>query len=211
MLPSAPLGSLPINLEHSTARVTPILVLGVLVPLALALLFPFVLLGQHLADDPATRAVIAHRPTAAIQLFLALMAFGAIFGWPLVRLAKSLAFARIVAIDRARVVVSERGLFHRGTWSEPLVQYAGVAHRVRTSLSGVRHELILVHRNPSRSILLDVSQRIAPEDAGRVALLLGLAEISSREAFNLNFKGGVFGPAEPQPRLGIARTLGPVT
>ena len=91
-------------------------------------------------------------------------------------------------------------------WSEPLAQYAGVAHRVRASLSGLRHELILVHRKPSRSILLDVSQRIAAEDAARVANLLGLAEISSREAFNLDFKGGVLSPAEPQPRLGIVRT-----
>ena len=170
--------------EHSTARVTPIPVLGARAA-CLALLFPFVLLGQHLADDPATRAVMAHRPTAAIQLFWRLLSSARIFGGRSCA-SQSLA-SRAYGRDRlCACLVSERGIFARRTWSEPLAHYAGVAHRVRASLSGLRHELILVHRNPSRTILLAVANRIAPEEVARVANLLGLAEISSREAYRLS-------------------------
>jgi len=180
--------------------------IAVLLPLGLAILLPFGLVLQHLALDPATRAVLAERPEAGLQLLLALAVLGSLLWWPLVRFAHSLTHGRSIAIDRGMVLVGERGLFGVERWSEPVANYAGVAHQVRTSLSGLRHELVLVHRDPERTVLLAVADRIPQGEVDRAASLLGLAEIPSREAYRLTLLRGIFGPAEPQPRLGVARS-----
>jgi hypothetical protein len=112
--------------------------IALLLPLGLALFLPFGLLVQHLAGDPAVRAAMAERPTAAIQLLLALALLGSLLWWPLLRFVKSLTHTRSIAIDRRTVTVTERGLLDSRTWCEPVVVYIGVAHRVRASLSGVR-------------------------------------------------------------------------
>jgi hypothetical protein len=174
--------------------------------LGVALLLPFALLAEHLADDPAARAALAGRPQAAVQLTLALAFCTALFGWPLVRLARALAHTRSIVIDGRSVTVTERGLFAARTWSEPLAGYRGLAHSVRASLSGLRHELILVHKDPALSVLLAVANRISQAEVDRAASVLGLAEIPSREAYRLALIRGMLGPAEPQPRLAAART-----
>lgn len=198
--------SFPLSLEQSSSRSSPVLMIAMLLPLGLVILLPFGLLLQHLALDPATRAVLAERPEAGIQLLLALAVLGSLLWWPLVHFTRSLTNRRSITIDRGVVLVAERGLFGVERWSEPVANYAGVAHQVRTSLSGLRHELMLVHRDPTRSVLLAVENSIHQGEVDRVASLLGLAEIPSREAYRLSLMRGIFGPAEPQPRLGAART-----
>lgn len=205
VLPSSTLGSLPITLEQTSSRSSPILMIAVLGPLSLALLMPFLLVAQHLAQDPASRAVIAERPQAAIQLLIALAFCGALFGWPLVRLARALGRGRSIEIDRGTVAVTERSLGGARAWSEPLAKYTGVSHHVRASLSGLRQELTLVHPDPSRSVLLAISDRIPQEEIDRVASLLDVAEIPSPEAYSLALMRGTLGPAGPKPRLGVAR------
>jgi hypothetical protein len=180
--------------------------IAVVLPIAVALLFPFALVIENLAGNPDARAVIAERPSAAIQLVLAFALLVSLFWWPLARLVRSLVSWRSITIDRHSVTITERGLFGLQIWSEPLSSYTGLAHHVRASLSGLRHELLLVHPDHAHSVLLAVAPRIAPEQVQEAAKLLGLAEISSREAYRLTLAGGAFGPAEPQPRLGIART-----
>jgi signal transduction histidine kinase len=198
--------SLPLTLEQSSSRSSPVVMIAVLLPLGVALLLPFALVLQHLANDPAARAVLADRPEAGIQLLFALGVLGSLLWWPLARFARSLTSGRSITIDRGAVLVAERGLFGVERWSEPVANYAGVAHHVRTSLSGLRHELMLVHRDPDRAVLLAVANRIHQGEVDRLANILGLAEIPSREAYRLSLMRGIFGPAEPQPRLGVART-----
>jgi hypothetical protein len=174
--------------------------------LCLALLIPFGLVFQALAGDPAARAVLADHPAAGVQLLLALAVIVWILWWPLGRFVWSLTHARSITIDRRAVTVAERSLFGVETWSEPVASYAGIAHRVRASLSGLSHELVLVHQDPAHSVLLAVANRIPQGEIEQLTGLLGLAEIPSREAYRLTHKRGVFGPAEPQPRLGVARS-----
>jgi hypothetical protein len=197
--------SFPLSLEQTPSRSSPMLMIVLLLPLSLAILLPFGLVLQHLALDPATRTVLAERPAAGLQLLLALAVLGSLLWWPLVRFAHSLAERRTITVDRGLVHVTERGLFGVERWSEPVANYAGVAHQVRTSLSGLRHELVLAHHDPDRCVLLAVANRIHQGEVDRVAKLLGLAEIPSREAYRLSLMRGIFGPAEPQPRLGAAR------
>lgn len=196
----------PLSLEQSSSRSKPVLMIAVLLPLGLALFSPFALVLQHLASDPAARAVLADRPEAGIQLLFAVAVLASLLWWPLVRFVISLFSRRTITIDRGMVLVAERGLLGTERWSEPVANYAGVAHQVRTSLSGLRHELMLVHRDPARSVLVAVANRIHQGEVDRFAILLGLAEIPSREAYRLSLIRGIFGPAEPQPRLGVART-----
>jgi hypothetical protein len=198
--------SFSLSIERSSSRFKPILMIAVLLPLGVALFLPFGLVLQHLALDPATRAVLADRPEAGIQLLLALAVLGSLFWWPLVRFLHALTHGRSITVDRGAVLVTERTPFGAERWSEPVAHYAGVAHQVRTSLSGVRHELMLVHRDPARSVLLAVADRIDQGEVDRLANVLGLAEIPSREAYRLSPMRGIFGPAEPQPRLGVARS-----
>ena len=60
----------------------------------------------------------------------------------------------------------------------PLASFAGVAHHVRASLSGTRHELILVHPDREKSVLLSLAAKVAQAEVDRVAALLGHKEIS---------------------------------
>ena len=73
--------------------------------------------------------------------------------------------------------VEEGSPFGSWTWSEPLSAYAGVAHHVRASLSGTRHELILVHPEREKSVLLSVAPRTTQAEVNRVINLLGSFEI----------------------------------
>jgi hypothetical protein len=174
---------------------------AVLVPILVAVMMPFWLVVTQLASDPAARAILADRPLLALELLTGLIVLFGIFGWPLLHLAARGLERRRVTIDGGLVRSEASGLFGPTSWTEPLAQYAGVSHRVRTSLSGVRHELVLVHRRPSRSVVIQCAPQISEEAVHAAARLFALAEIPSRDAASLAPLHGYFRLAEPQPRL----------
>lgn len=161
-----------------------------------ALMVPFWLVAEALAAEPAARAIVAGRPMLAVELVAGLLVLLALFGWPLVSLAKSAVHRRVIRIEGAFVTAEERGLTGVSRWAEPLSNYVGIAHRVRSSLSGVRHELVLVHPRPSRSVVVHASPLISREVVAQAARLLSLAEIPSREASNVRQLRGVSQAAE---------------
>jgi hypothetical protein len=173
-------------------------------PALIALMAPFWLVAGELASEPAARAIVAHRPLLAVELIAGLMVLLAIFGWPLVSLARQALNRRRISIDGAFVTAREQGPLGTSTWTEPLSAYLGVTRRVRSSLSGVRHELVLVHPRQSRSVVLHTSALISQDFVEQAARLLALAEIPSREASNVAFQQGSPRLAEPQSRLGAA-------
>jgi len=175
--------------------------LAVLVPLLAALLAPFWLVVVQLASDPTARAILAARPLVGVQLLAGLLVLGSIFGWPLVVLTRRALGRRRVTIGNGAVRSEAVGLFGKCSWTEPLASYAGLTHRVRTSLSGVRHELVLVHRRPSRSVILLSGAQVPPEAMAAAARLFALAEIPSREAASVTPLHGYFGLAEAKPLL----------
>ncbi|MCC7253740.1 hypothetical protein [Hyphomicrobium sp.] len=172
--------------------------LAVLIPVLVALLTPFWLVFSQLASDPAARAILAGRPLIGVQLLAGLALLIWIFGWPLAHLCRSLARRR-VTIDGALVRSDAVGLFAASSWTEPLAHYAGLSHRVRTSLSGVRQELILVHPRGSRSVVLQSAPQISRDAVETAARLFALAEIPSREAASLMPVHGYSRLSEPQP------------
>lgn len=174
---------------------------AVLFPALIALMTPFWLVVLRLAGDSSARAVIADKPLIGFQLLVGLGVLLAIFGLPLAHIARrGLQRSRIV-IDQSQVVAEVRGLFGTRRWSEPLSAYAGVTHRVRSSLSGVRHDLLLVHRNPARSVVLRSAGQIGADEAQTVARLFAVAEIPSREAASFSPFYGYFRVAEAQSEL----------
>lgn len=182
------------------------ILLLLLAPALAALMAPFWLVIRHLAFEPAARALLAAQPWAGVQLMLGLVVLMGLFGWPLCQLAGALPRRRRITIAGGWVLAEGLGRLAGGTrpWAEPISAYAGLTHRVRTSLSGVRHELVLVHRRPSRSVILESASHISQEALQAAARRLALAEIPSREAASVTPLHGFFQLAEPQPQLAAA-------
>jgi hypothetical protein len=137
--------------------------------------------------SPAARALIEQHPAQGVEIIAAVGFLIYLAVLPTKRLADRLATTRIVEIERGTVTVTEGGYFRTWTWSAPLASFAGVAHHVRTSLSGTRHELILVHPEREKSVLLCVAARTSQSEVDRVAGLLGHKQVPPGELYR--FKG----------------------
>jgi hypothetical protein len=200
-LPPSPF---PLVFEQAPEGSARFVLMALLIPALVALITPFWLIVSQLASDPAARAVVTARPFMALQLVLGFALLISMFGLPLAYLARGAGRRRRITIDGGLVHSQEKSLFGKRSWTEPVSAYMGVAHRVRSSLSGVRHELVLVHQKASRSLILRSSPKISQEDVETAARLFALAEIPSREAASLAPLHGFYRLAEPQPQLAAA-------
>jgi hypothetical protein len=183
--PETPPATLPLTLQQTSARSSSTLMLALLVPMAMALLYPFILVAGHLAQNTGIRDALIEHPASILQIVLALAFWIVLLGWPLKRAADALASARIIFIDAETVHVTESTAFGSRSWTEPLKAYRGLVHHVRASLSGIRHELILVHPKRDRSVLVAIAPSFSQSEIDRVAHLLGCAEIPSRELYRV--------------------------
>lgn len=200
--PSSPSPCLPLTFEPMPdGRIGRVLLLALVAAGLAALIAPIFMIATHLAADPSARALITDQPRLAVLPALGLAVMLIILGWPLVRLIRSLPTRRRITIHDGVLHTEEIGFFGTRQWSEPLGAYAGLGHRMRSSLSGVRQELVLVHRQPSRSVVLETGPRITPESVNAKARLLGLAEIPSREASRVVAMHEFFGLAKRPPQL----------
>lgn len=181
-----------------------IVLFALLVPILAALLAPFWLVVAQLASDPTARAILSARPLIGVQLLIGLVVVVGTFGWPLAHFARRGLERRRITIDGETVHYEASGLFGRRSWSEPVAHYTGLTQRVRTSLSGARHVVVLVHRRPSRSVHLPLAPETSAEALLSVARLFVLAEIPSREPASVAPQHEYFRPAEPQPQLAAA-------
>ncbi len=155
--------------------------LGVLTTLAAAVVIPQIVLAIVTVTDDETRAIIAGRPLMALELATAFAFWIALFAWPLSKLLSAINASRLVEITMDGVDVQERSILGAHAWSEPLEAYEGIVHRVRASLSGNRHELVLVHPMPSRSVLLMAGAALLDTEIMRLSRHLGVPLRQSRE------------------------------
>lgn len=165
----------PIEIVQTAERTAAIIKVLILLPLTLAMLAPFVALAMHVIAEPATRSLVIDKPHSVVQLGIALVAVSVLLGWPLHRIMVMIGARRDVLIDQGMVSVDERRIFGAKRWQLPLAHYRGIAHRVRTSLSGTRHELVLIHADPRRSVLLGAADRLSEDDVRQAAAVLRLA------------------------------------
>ncbi|HEY8245938.1 MAG TPA: hypothetical protein VIG38_01475 [Hyphomicrobium sp.] len=132
---------------------------------------------------PAARAVVEQHPALGFEVLAAIGFLTYLVALPTKRLVDRLATTRTVEIAHGLVNVTEGGHFRSWTWAAPLASFSGVAHHVRASLSGTRHELILVHPEREKSVLLSVAPRTSEGEVDRVATLLGHKVIPPSELY----------------------------
>lgn len=145
-----------------------------LLALFLLLSMPYLALGANLMDKAELWEVIADRP-AAFALVLAGFGSGALLlGLPALDCFRRLRGTREIVLTKSLVEVTDRHLLGATVWTCRLSDFVGVAHHVRTCMSGTRDELILVHPRAEQNLLLRVGDAISMEDTQRLAALLGV-------------------------------------
>jgi hypothetical protein len=165
-----------VELAQFASRSSAFFLLGLALPASAALLIPFALIGLN----PNAMVVLAARPVSAVLLACGLVAAGLALVYCLRAGFERLSGRHFVSIRDGQIAVEQRGLFGVRRWTQPLASYAGVAHHIRASLSGTRHEIVLVHQLPEHDVLLDVSPRSPVMTAAEVASRLGLPEVEAR-------------------------------
>jgi hypothetical protein len=175
IVPNGPITALPLSLEQTASRSSPLLLFALALPAAVAALTPFFLIAHHASQDAS---LLLDRQETSVFLAFALVMWALLFGWPIAGRAIRFGLRRQVEISGHRITVTDTGLFHTGSWSQPVSSYRGLAHHVRASLSGNRHELILIHPDPAHCVLLRTADRIGQSEIDDLARLLGCREIA---------------------------------
>lgn len=172
--------TLPITLNHQASATSYFVAASFIFCAACFLLVPFAMLVGLATYEPTSVWLIARNPSTAIQLGLALVV-GLIFvTYPLRRLVQRMRSPRLIMINEGTVSATATRRDGSTTWSEPLSAYHGIAHHVRTTLSGAHHEIVLIHAEASKSVVLQTAERIAQPQVDAVAALLNVAVVPAR-------------------------------
>jgi hypothetical protein len=174
---------LPLSLTQTCSQRAATAFLVLVVPAALGGTLAALTLVFQTMLAPAARAVIEEHPALGIEMLAALGFLIYLVALPMRRLIARLTTTRSVEIAHGFVRVTEGGNFRSWTWVAPLASFTGVAHHVRASLSGTRHELILVHSERDKCVLLSVAPRTTQAEVDRVVTLLGHNEIPPSELY----------------------------
>lgn len=175
--------------------------------LAVLIVLPQIGLAIYALIDPAFRSTLAEQPATALQLALALTFWIGLVIWPLARGLSRLALKRTIAIKNDIVTVTDITPLSCRQWSEPLARFDGIAHVLRSSLSGVRHELHLVHPMDRRAIVLAVGETLSDSEISGVAQRLSVRKLPAKTSVGSSgddFRTSVYEPAIALPALGPA-------
>ena len=142
------------RIEQRPSRFSAVFFLLLLVPATLALMIPVLMLAVTAVAEPASRAMIAGQPMAVAQTAAGLIVWALLWGVPASRFFNRLGRQRSIEIDGTQVRVVDRSMAGTSNWTAELSDFIGLAHHVRASLSGSRHELILVHEDAEKSLLV---------------------------------------------------------
>lgn len=135
------------------------------------------------SGEPAVLDVLSERPLASVQIAAGLALWAALFIVPATRAIAMLWRERVVAIDGGMVEISDRRLTGLQTVRAPISEYCGVAHHIRASLSGLTHEIVLVHEKPCLTVTLAAAERVTQAQLDAVKSLFKLPEISPRAIY----------------------------
>ena len=182
--PAPDFSRLPVRFTLTTSRSSVVVKLLMLAPMMVLLAVPLTLIGAKAGPGAAAEhsalAMLSDNPVSSLQILIGLIVWAALFVWPLKRIVGCMGARRQVEIDSTLVKVADSSPFGATAWSEPLATYRGVAHHIRASLSGNRHELILVHADPAKNVVLSISDRISQTTFEQAKQLLGLPEVPAR-------------------------------
>ena len=136
---------LPLRLTQTCSQRAAIALLVLVVPAAFGGTFAALAVVFQALLAPDARAVVEQHPALGLEILAAIGFIIYLLALPTRRLLARLSTTRTVEIADGLVSVTEGGHFRSWAWVAPLASFTGVAHHVRASLSGTRHELILVH------------------------------------------------------------------
>ena len=179
--PAPDFAQLPVAFKLTTSRSSAVVKLMMLAPMMVILAVPLSLIGAH--AEHSALALFSDKPVSALQILTGFVVWSALFIWPLKRIVTCMGACRQVQIDRQMVKVDDSSPFGGKSWSAPLDSYRGIAHHIRASLSGNRHELILVHADREKNVLLAISDRVSHTTFERAKSLLGLPEVPAKDLY----------------------------
>jgi len=176
---------LPLRLTQTCSQREATIWLAFLVPIALGILAVAGTVFLETLLVPETRAYALAHPVTGLALIMGFATVGYLLTIPARRLVARLTTSRNVYIGDGMVHVLEGSNARARCWAEPLNNYLGVAAHMRTSLAGTRHELILIHPQREKSVLLSVAPRTTQGEVARVAGMLGHNEITPGVLYRL--------------------------
>lgn len=177
--PSMPDFAVPfLSIEQLPARRSTGVLLALLLLFGAVLLSPFYMIATAALADQALRDAVSTRPLASLQILTGLAFWLVLLGFPIYRLLNALTRSRTIELADGCVTVVDRAFGDAKSWSAPVTEFLGVAPYLRASLSGVRHELVLVHPDRARSVLIAMAPRLMQSEVDQVALALGLPELA---------------------------------
>ena len=179
MTPSMPdLTAASIRIQQFPARRTTAFLLAALIAIAAILLSPFYLIATAALADQGVRNAVAIRPLAVVQILTGLTFWIILLGFPIYRLIDTLTRSRMIEIAAGNVTVTDRAFGGTKVWTAPLGTFLGLAPYLRASLSGVRHELILVHPDRHRSVLVAMAPQLLQSDVDQIAVALKMRQLA---------------------------------
>lgn len=181
--------TLPVTVKQQFSMASALMRLAVLLPALLLVLVPV----ASLILSATGLSLLAQHPVEALVGVGGALLFLTLFGLPFARTVDALARRRTVRIEAGFVTVEDRGLFGSRSWTLPLGSYKGVAHLVRTHLSGARHELVLLHQDRSRQVIICAAERLSDVDLARASSLLSLPLVPANDLYQWSLQA----PASP--------------
>ena len=147
---------------------------AVLLPILIGVIAPFALLAAEAIAQPALRERLSGSPVPLAGALIGMGIWLVMFGTPAWKGLKRLGWRRSITIGEHNVEVVDKTLLGRTTWALPLSSFEGVSHHIRSSLAGTRHELILVHKETDRCLLIHLADEISQDETERFARKFGL-------------------------------------
>ena len=167
-------GAMPMRLEQKSKIGRAIATTLIALPIAGLAASLVSVAAAAVLTDPAPLSLLIDKPAAALGLLSGIAVTAALIAHPVISALSRIGRHQTVEISTHSVSTTEVSPFGTATWVEPLANYAGLAHHIRTSLSGVRHEIVLVHREPARSVLLAETPRLLQSELDSMAKALRL-------------------------------------
>jgi len=124
-------------------------------------------------------SVLAERPLAAIQTAAGLSLITVMVAIPALRGVGRLWVRREVRLFGDAVEIARHTPMGIRRETVPLATYRGIAHCVRASLSGLVHEIVLVHSNSDHNVTLMATESVSEALLEECKVLFGLPEIPS--------------------------------
>jgi hypothetical protein len=171
------------HLEQPTSHATTILSAAVFMPAACSIFIPLFMAAAHAGT---VAAAAQQNPLAALQVAVGVALWVGLFVVPVARRLRRLGLSRSLTIQGGRVVETTQTLFGAHRTDRPLSAFAGVVHRIRTSVGGVAHELALIERSSGREVVFQTAARLDRTAVDAAVATLGLKEIQAVDLVNLN-------------------------